>query len=66
MLLVVNAGSSSLKLAVFDGELALVTGARLEEIGSTGPATHLEAFGAGLAAMGVPFADMALCMVGRP
>jgi acetate kinase len=58
MLLVVNAGSSSLKLAVFDGELALVTGARLEEIGSTGPATHLEAFGAGLAAMGVPFADM--------
>lgn len=58
MLLVVNAGSSSLKLGVFDGELRQVAQARLEEIGSTGHASHVVAFEAGLAAMGVPLADM--------
>jgi acetate kinase len=58
MLLVVNAGSSSVKLAVFDEALTEVAQARLEEIGSTGPATHLEALEAGLATMAVPFASL--------
>lgn len=58
MLLVVNAGSSSVKLAVFDEGLAEVAQARLEEIGSTGPATHLEALEQGLAQMAVPFTSL--------
>lgn len=58
MLLIVNAGSSSLKLAVFDSDLGQVAQARLEEIGSTGPASHLVAFEIGLAAMAIPLADM--------
>ena len=53
MLLVVNAGSSSLKLAVFDDRLGQVAQARLEEIGSGGPASHLEALEIGLEQMGV-------------
>ncbi|MGV8985432.1 MAG: acetate/propionate family kinase [Cypionkella sp.] len=59
MLLVVNAGSSSLKLAVFDGGLGQVMQARLEEIGSTGPATHLAALEAGLAEMAIPITEFA-------
>lgn len=58
MLLVVNAGSSSVKLAVYDAGLTQVAQARLEEIGSTGPATHLAALEQGLAAMDVPFASL--------
>ncbi|MBI1170754.1 acetate kinase [bacterium] len=58
MLLVVNAGSSSVKLAVFDAGLAQIAEARLEEIGSTGPATHLAALEAGLARMAIPLAGL--------
>lgn len=57
MLLVVNAGSSSLKLAVFDG-LAQVAQARAERIGSGGAADHVEALGRGLAEMGVAVAAL--------
>ncbi len=53
MLLVVNAGSSSLKLAVFDKGLMQVAQARAERIGSGGPATHLKALSAGLAEMSI-------------
>lgn len=53
MLLVVNSGSSSLKLAVFDGALVQVAQARAERIGAGGAGTHLEALKAGLAEMGV-------------
>jgi acetate kinase len=53
MLLVVNAGSSSLKLAVFNESLQECAQARAEKIGTGGPATHLEALKAGLATMGI-------------
>lgn len=53
MLLVVNAGSSSLKLAVFDKALGQVAQARAERIGTGGAATHLQALEQGLAEMGV-------------
>lgn len=53
MLLVVNAGSSSLKLAVFDAGLNLVAQARSERIGAGGAATHHSALLAGLAEMGI-------------
>lgn len=53
MLLVVNAGSSSLKLAVFDAGLAQVAQARAERIGTGGAADHLEALDAGLGEMGI-------------
>lgn len=53
MLLVVNAGSSSLKLAGFDGD-RLCAEARFERIGTGGPADHHEALMAGLAELGTP------------
>ena len=51
MLLVVNAGSSSLKLAVFDNGLTQVAQARAERIGAGGAANHLAALKAGLVEM---------------
>lgn len=53
MLLVVNAGSSSLKLAVFDASLREVAQARAERIGTGGLADHQAALQAGLAEMGI-------------
>ncbi len=53
MLLVVNAGSSSLKLAVFDQGLVQVAQMRAERIGAGGHATHLDALQAGLTTMGL-------------
>ena len=57
-LLVVNAGSSSLKLAVFDEGLRLVAEARAERIGTGGAADHLAALEDGLAAMAVAARDL--------
>lgn len=53
MLLVVNAGSSSLKLAVFDAGLTRTAEARLERIGAGGPASHAEALQEGVGRMGL-------------
>lgn len=53
MLLVVNAGSSSLKLAVFDAGLGQLAQARAERIGAGGAVDHLAALSAGLAEMAV-------------
>lgn len=50
----VNAGSSSLKLAVFDENLTEVAQSRAEQIGTGGVATHLQALEQGLVAMGIP------------
>ena len=58
MLLVVNAGSSSLKLAVFDHALAQVAQARAERIGAGGAADHLAALQIGLAEMGIQPGDL--------
>lgn len=58
-LLVVNAGSSSLKLAVFDKDLQQLAVARSERIGTGGAADHLEALQVGLAEMGVAVGDLA-------
>lgn len=58
MLLVVNAGSSSLKLAVFDARLAQVAQARAERIGTGGAATHLDALQHGLADMALTPAQL--------
>lgn len=58
MMLVVNAGSSSLKLAVFDAGLCEVAQARAERIGSGGPADHRAALQAGLAEMGIAPGDL--------
>lgn len=58
MLLVVNAGSSSLKLALFDGQARQVAQARSERIGAGGAVSHLEALRAGLAEMGVTPSDL--------
>lgn len=58
MLLVVNAGSSSLKLAVFDPSLRQVAQARAERIGTGGAADHTEALQAGLAEMGLLATDL--------
>lgn len=58
MRLVVNAGSSSLKLAVFDGGLRQVAQARAERIGTGGLANHAMALQAGLAEMGITAADL--------
>jgi acetate kinase len=58
MLLVVNAGSSSLKLAVFDADLREVAQARAERIGTGGPADHRSALQAGLAEMGIAASDL--------
>lgn len=57
-LLVVNAGSSSLKLAVFDHGLVQVAEARAERIGAGGAADHRTALQAGLAEMGLTAADL--------
>ena len=53
MLLVVNAGSSSVKLAVFDAGLRQVAQARADRIGMGGAETHLAALHTGLATMGI-------------
>ena len=58
MLLVVNAGSSSLKLAVFDDTLTEIAQARAERIGTGGPADHRAALGVGLAEMGISPSDL--------
>ena len=70
MLLVVNAGSSSIKLAVFDAALAQVASARVTEIGpaaridaagqhsSRALADHAAALAAGLGALGLPLASL--------
>lgn len=58
MLLVVNAGSSSLKLAVFDAALHEVAQARAERIGTGGAADHVQALSAGLADMGIAARDL--------
>jgi acetate kinase len=59
MLLVVNAGSSSLKLAVFDASLTQVAQTRAERIGTGGAATHLDALEQGLAEMAITPAQLA-------
>lgn len=53
MLLVVNAGSSSLKLMAFDAGLVPRAEARLERIGTGGPPDHRAALSEGLARMGL-------------
>ncbi|MFN3844961.1 MAG: acetate/propionate family kinase [Paracoccaceae bacterium] len=53
MLLVVNSGSSSVKLAVFDA-VKLVSEAQVSEIGTGGPDDHDLALQIGLAQLGVP------------
>jgi acetate kinase len=53
MLLVVNAGSSSLKLALFDDGLTQVAQTRAERIGTGGHLSHLAALTAGLAEMAI-------------
>lgn len=58
MLLVVNAGSSSLKLAVFDAGLNRLAEARLERIAAGGLASHAEALAAGIARMGLPLSGL--------
>ncbi len=55
MLLVVNAGSSSLKLAVFDAALVQVARATVEGIG---PGGHAEALSAGVAQAGVDLGSL--------
>ena len=57
-LLVVNAGSSSLKLAVFDAALQQLAAARAERIGTGGAEDHLAALRAGLAEMGIAASDL--------
>lgn len=58
MILVVNAGSSSLKLMLFDADLAPRAEARRERIGTGGPADHGAALAEGLAEMGVRVGDL--------
>lgn len=53
MFLVVNSGSSSLKLAVFEADLAEVAHAGVEKIGSGGPENHARALDIALKATGV-------------
>lgn len=57
MLLVVNSGSSSVKLAVFDGT-DLYAQAQVEAIGSGGPADHAAALALGLERLAVPAARL--------
>ena len=56
-MLVVNAGSSSLKLALFEG-LRVMAQARFERIGTGGPADHLAALRAGLDEIGVAAGEL--------
>lgn len=58
MLLVVNAGSSSLKLAVFDAGLVQVAQARAERIGAGGAPDHASALRQGLGDMGIDVARL--------
>ncbi|TXH98987.1 MAG: acetate kinase [Pseudorhodobacter sp.] len=58
MLLIVNAGSSSLKLAAFDRKLNEVAQARAERIGAGGATSHVEALRQGLGEMGLSPADL--------
>lgn len=58
MLLVVNAGSSSLKLAVFDRDLRQRAQARAERIGAGGAGDHLAALRSGLEEMGLSAGDL--------
>lgn len=53
MWLVVNAGSSSVKLVVFDADLRDVARATVDRIGAGGPPTHAEAMAEGLGRMGL-------------
>ncbi|MDR7124904.1 acetate kinase [Pseudotabrizicola sp. 4114] len=57
MLLVVNSGSSSVKLAVFDGA-ELRAQAQVEAIGSGGPVDHAAALTLGLERLAVPAAQL--------
>jgi acetate kinase len=57
MLLVVNAGSSSVKLALYDW-LRPAAKVSVDRIGAGGPAGHAEAMATGLAAMNVQAADL--------
>ena len=57
MLLVVNSGSSSVKLAVFD-KMELHAQAQVENIGSGGPADHAAALNLGLMRLAVPAAQV--------
>ncbi|TGD43025.1 acetate kinase [Pseudotabrizicola sediminis] len=57
MLLVVNSGSSSVKLAVFAG-MTLCAQAQVEQIGSGGPADHAAALTLGLQRLAVPAAEL--------
>lgn len=56
MFLVVNSGSSSLKLACFDAAMTEVARAGAERIGSGGPADHAAALEVALEAAGQPLA----------
>lgn len=58
MLLVVNAGSSSLKLALFDQDLVETASHRTERIGAGGARDHAAALAEGLTAMGVNPVDL--------
>ena len=58
MLLVVNSGSSSLKLALFDNDLREVAQARVTEIGTGGVASHAEALVQGLRQAGVSITSL--------
>ncbi|WP_103333020.1 acetate/propionate family kinase [Pseudotabrizicola formosa] len=57
MLLVVNSGSSSVKLAVFDG-MTLCAQTQVDRIGSGGPADHGTALTLGLERLAVPAARL--------
>ncbi len=58
MILVVNAGSSSLKLKLFGPGLELVAEASLERVGTGGAADHGAALASGLGQMGVRVGDL--------
>lgn len=58
MLLVVNAGSSSLKLAVYDRDLTEIAQSRCERIGAGGATDHLEALRVGLDEMGTSLGSL--------
>lgn len=58
MLLIVNAGSSSLKLGLFDPAMTEIASARSERIGAGGPATHEAALAQGLDQMSVSARDL--------
>lgn len=57
-LLVINAGSSSVKLVAFDAQLAELGRAMVERIGSGGPVDHGTALVEGLQSLGLPLSDL--------